>query len=141
LSIGTSLLVDRASTHHPSPGVIRVFPGPAVGEAGGDARWSTFLATTWTVGLDSDRRGLRLEPPAGAATGLGAAGDGPSQGVVVGAIQLTPSGHPLVLMPDGGVTGGYPVIGIVASADVPLLGQLTPGAAIHFASARVRLDE
>lgn len=120
---------------------IRIFPGPAADEPGGAARWATFLETTWTVGLDSDRRGLRLEPPADGAPALGAAGDRPSLGVVVGAIQLTPSGHPLVLMPDGGVTGGYPVIAVVASADLPLLGQLTPGAAIHFASGRVRLDE
>jgi len=120
---------------------IRVFPGPAADEPDGAARWATFLQTSWIVGLDSDRRGLRLEPPADSAPGLGAAGDRPSHGVVVGAIQLTPSGHPLVLMPDGGVTGGYPVIAVVASADLPLLGQLTPGAAIHFASARVRLDE
>ena len=61
--------------------------------------------------------------------------------MVVGAIQLTPSGQPLVLMPDGGVTGGYPVLAIVASSDRTLLGQLVPGAEIRFAKARVHFSE
>jgi len=134
--------VDRSAAGWTSE-PIRILPGPAADDPdGGSERWATLLDTTWTVGLDSDRRGLRLEPPVDARPGLGAVpADQPSHGVVVGAIQLSPAGHPLVLMPDGGVTGGYPVIAIVVSADLPLLGQLTPGAAIHFASARVRLDE
>jgi len=133
-----------AETTEPSPGgrAIRVFRGPAADEPGGEDRWSAFLAARWTVSLDSDRRGLRLEPPGDMRTDLGAGGgDRPSHGVVVGSIQLTPSGQPLVLMPDGGVTGGYPVLAVVASADLPLLGQLAPGAEIRFAEARVRFDE
>jgi biotin-dependent carboxylase-like uncharacterized protein len=121
---------------------VRVLPGPAADEPGGEDLWLALIGATWTIGLDSDRRGLRLEQAGGARLRAGAAaGDRPSHGVVVGAIQLTPSGQPLVLMPDGGVTGGYPVIAIVVSTDLPLLGQLTPGAAIHFASARVRFGE
>jgi allophanate hydrolase subunit 2 len=60
------------------------------------------------------------------------AGDRPSFGVVPGAIQLTPSGQPIVLMPDGGVTGGYAVIAVALSADLPVLGQLVPGASLRF---------
>jgi antagonist of KipI len=52
--------------------------------------------------------------------------------VVPGAIQLTPSGQPIVLMPDGGVTGGYAVVAVVLSADLPVLGQLVPGASLRF---------
>lgn len=121
---------------------IRVLAGPAAEEPGGADQWSALLETTWTVGLDSDRRGLRLEGTTRSGpSAMAASGDRPSHGVVVGAIQLTPSGQPLVLMPDGGVTGGYPVIGIVASGDLPRLGQLTPGAEIRFAEARVRFSE
>ncbi len=132
----------RSLSAPPLRGALRVLPGPAADEAGGEELWLALIDAIWTVGLDSDRRGLRLEHAGGARLrAAAAAGDRPSHGVVVGAIQLTPSGQPLVLMPDGGVTGGYPVIAVVVNADLPLLGQLAPGAAIHFASARVRFAE
>jgi len=114
---------------------IRVLPGPASREPDGERRLRALLETTWRVALDSDRRGLRLEPALGAtfATGAGPSdADRPSQGVVPGTIQLAPSGQPLVLMPDAGTTGGYPVIAIVVSADLPTLGQLTPMAQVRF---------
>lgn len=116
---------------------IRVIPDPAA-EA---AEVRTFLATAWTVAGASDRRGLRLTAT-GAATDarMGTADDAarrpvadrPSHGVVPGCIQITPSGQPLVLMPDAGTTGGYPVLAIVIDADLAVLGQLAPGAPARF---------
>jgi allophanate hydrolase subunit 2 len=80
----------------------------------------------WTVAPDSDRMGLRLEPADGAPP--------PrldrhvtSHGVVQGAVQLPPGGGPIVLLPDHQPTGGYPVVGVVASADLAALGQAAPG--------------
>ena len=108
-----------------------VLRGPAASEPGGEARFRTLIETAWTVSNNSDRRGLRLEADLDLA-GLALSGDRPSGGVVPGAIQLTPSGEPLVLMPDGGVTGGYAVIALVATLDLPTLGQLTPGATLRF---------
>jgi biotin-dependent carboxylase-like uncharacterized protein len=115
----------------PSPAQrIRILPGPE------HAHLDELLARPWIVARDSDRRGLRLEsagPPAGprlrpsGGAPPGPAADRPSHGVVPGAIQVTPTGQPLVLMPDAGTTGGYPVAAIVISADLPLLGQLAPG--------------
>jgi biotin-dependent carboxylase-like uncharacterized protein len=90
------------------------------------------LATTWTVSAESDRRGLRLDVEAGPGILSGHVADRPSHGVVPGSIQIAPSGQPLVLMPDAGTTGGYPVIAVVASVDLPLLGQLVPGTALRF---------
>jgi len=89
-----------------------------------------FLAGGWTVRHDSDRRGLRLEGPA--LSSLGPLADRPSQAVLPGAVQLNPSGQPIVLMPDAGPTGGYPVIAVVCSADLWLLGQLRPGSQVAF---------
>jgi antagonist of KipI len=133
---------DDVTTTLPSPDrPIRLLAGPAAAEPGGEQRLLALLDTRWTVGLDSDRRGLRLESAGDAGSQLAASGDRPSQGLVVGAIQLTPSGQPLVLMPDAGTTGGYPVIAVVASADLPRLGQLAPGTEIRFARARVRFSE
>jgi biotin-dependent carboxylase-like uncharacterized protein len=111
---------------------IEVLPGPAAREPGGDARLAALLETEWAVSLSSDRRGLRLETDRDVAA-LAVGGDRPSHGVVPGTIQLTPSGQPLVLMPDAGTTGGYPVIAIVMSAELYRLGQLAPGATVHFA--------
>ena len=88
------------------------------------------LATTdWVVGPASDRNGLRL----GGGRIETAASGIPSLGVPVGSIQVPPSGEPIVTMVDGPVTGGYPVIAVVARADLDRLGRLRPGAAVRFA--------
>lgn len=92
----------------------------------------------WVVSGDSDRRGLRLlpasgersrEPRGGSHT---SAADRPSEAVIPGTIQVTPSGQPLVLMPDAGTTGGYEVAAVVIAADLPILGQLAPWDEVRF---------
>jgi allophanate hydrolase subunit 2 len=55
-----------------------------------------------------------------------------SEPACFGAIQITPSGMPIILGPDGPTIGGYPKIGGVISADLAALGQLAPTNAIHF---------
>jgi allophanate hydrolase subunit 2 len=44
-----------------------------------------------------------------------------------GALQVPPSGQPVLFLADHPVTGGYPVIGYVADTDVDRCGQLRPG--------------
>ncbi|HYN70176.1 MAG TPA: biotin-dependent carboxyltransferase family protein [Candidatus Eisenbacteria bacterium] len=113
--------------------VVRVLSGPQATDAdtaGIPETLAHLLGATWEVSHDSDRRGLRLDGPSLASLTLLA--DDPSQGVLPGAIQLTPSGQPIVLMPDGGTTGGYPVIAVVCAADLWLLGQLRPGSTVAF---------
>jgi allophanate hydrolase subunit 2 len=56
---------------------------------------------------------------------------------VVGAIQVPAGGEPIVLMPDGPVTGGYPKIATVIRADLPVLGQWRPGQAVRFREVTV----
>jgi allophanate hydrolase subunit 2 len=51
---------------------------------------------------------------------------------VAGSIQLPPSGQPVVFLTDHPVTGGYPVIAVVRSADLPLLAQARPGQRVSF---------
>jgi len=116
----------------PGPGgdPIRVLPGPAASGPDGAARLTEFLATGWFVTGEFDRRGLRLD--AEDAIRRGPVAERPSQGMVPGAIQLAPSGQPLVLMPDAGTTGGYPVIAVVASVDLGILGQLSAGSPVQF---------
>jgi antagonist of KipI len=55
-----------------------------------------------------------------------------SFGVNRGAIQLLPNGQLIILMADHQVTGGYPVIGYVISADLPQLAQWGTGKKFTF---------
>lgn len=78
----------------------------------------------------SDRTGLRLDgdavpfhPRPGAT---------PSIPLVPGAVQLPPHGLPVVLGPDHPVTGGYPVVGVVAAADLEALFVAPLGSAVRF---------
>lgn len=83
-----------------------------------------FLSGEYTVSATSDRMGYRLEGPA--LTHCGKA-ELLSEGMTVGAIQVPSGGQPIVMMADSPTTGGYPKIGAVASADLPLLAHCMPG--------------
>ena len=78
---------------------------------------------TYAVAPDSDRIGLRLDGPRVDRR----AGELPSEGMVLGAVQLPPSGQPVVFLADHPPTGGYPVVGVVEDADLDLCAQLRPG--------------
>jgi allophanate hydrolase subunit 2 len=110
----------------------RVVAGPQASEFD-DAGLAAFFAGTYRVGAASDRRGLRLRGPAvtHAQSGL------PSQGVLPGAVQVPPDGQPIILGWDGPVTGGYPVIAAIISADLPRLAQLRPGDAVRFVTVEL----
>jgi allophanate hydrolase subunit 2 len=58
----------------------------------------------------------------------------PSIPVFPGVIQRTPSGELIILGVDCGVTGGYPVVGVVVSADLHKLSRLTVGENINLIS-------
>lgn len=51
-----------------------------------------------------------------------------------GAIQVPPSGLPVVFGPDHPTTGGYPVIGVVTRAGLDALAQAVPGTTVRFAA-------
>lgn len=55
-----------------------------------------------------------------------------SSGVSFGTMQLLPSGQLIVLMADHQTTGGYPRVGHVISAALPVLAQKKPGEEIRF---------
>lgn len=89
---------------------------------------AALTATPWTVSADCDRVGARLTGP---PLSIGSV-DLPSEGMALGAIQIPPSGEPIVFLADHPVTGGYPVIGVVTERDVDLLAQAPPGTRIRF---------
>ena len=115
----------------PPAGPLRVHPGPR------DA-WFTrealelLQAATWRVTTSANRVGIRLDGP---ALERARHDELLSEGLIAGALQVPPSGRPILLLNDHPTTGGYPVIGVVASGDLPRAGQLKPGDEVRFALA------
>lgn len=113
----------RVGTFHrrldPDAGSVRVV-------AVDDEDASGLVARLWTVQATA-RSGVRL---AGGA--VPAAGGMPSRPTLPGAVQLTPAGEPIILGPDGGVTGGYPVPAVVATVDRDRLSLLAVGDPLRF---------
>ena len=52
--------------------------------------------------------------------------------MVHGAVQMPPSGEPIVLLCDHATMGGYPVVATVISADLGALAQRRPGDSVQF---------
>lgn len=89
----------------------------------GAAAWAALDGATYAVAPDSDRVGLRLDGPRIDRRD----GELPSEGIVLGAVQLPPSGQPVVFLADHPTTGGYPVVAVVEDGDIDLCAQLRPG--------------
>jgi biotin-dependent carboxylase-like uncharacterized protein len=83
----------------------------------------------YQVTVRSNRVGARL---AGAALTRANLAELPSEGIVLGAVQVAPDGQPIVFLADHPTTGGYPVIGVVDQQDLPLLAQARPGTTVRF---------
>jgi biotin-dependent carboxylase-like uncharacterized protein len=108
---------------------LRVMVGPQ--EQSFTARaHETFFSARYIITPASNRMGYRLDGPrldhAGSADIL-------SDATPLGSLQVPASGQPILLMADRQTTGGYPKIGVVISADLPLAGQLAPGDWVEFA--------
>lgn len=125
--------VDQApmGPHPAGPIEVEVVPGPR-------DDWFTSLdgphgltGREWTVSPRSNRVGIRLEG-APITRHLHFGGELPTEGMVRGAVQVPAGGQPVVFLADHPVTGGYPVIGVVAPGHLDLLAQAVPGAGVRF---------
>lgn len=89
------------------------------------------LLTTsaYTVTPAGDRVGLRL---AGAPLPRRTSRELPSEGLVAGSLQVPPDGRPILMLANHPTTGGYPVVAVVAAADLPTAAQLRPGRSVRF---------
>src|SRR5580698_4534825 len=114
--------------------VLRVTPGPQV-DWFSESSQDSFYASTYRVGEQSNRMGLRLEGPAVSQRG---SRQMITEGVSLGAIQVPTAGSPIILFVEQQTTGGYPKIANVISADLHRLGQLRPRDEVRF--ERVTLD-
>ena len=108
--------------------------------------WRRLFTTTWVASARADRTGVCLELPAGCAPARASTtrtpplrrtreDELPSEGMVAGAIQVSPGGYPTILTADHPVTGVHPVIAVVTDATLDLLAQLRPGSTVNFTLA------
>lgn len=114
------------------PSALRLWPGPRADWCGSDAL-EQLVQHRYVVAPASNRVGLRLSGPA-----LATSSDRelPSEGVVLGSVQVPPDGQPVIFLADHPVTGGYPVVAVVDRADLAQCAQLAPGDEVRFTSAR-----
>ncbi|MER6122581.1 biotin-dependent carboxyltransferase family protein [Streptomyces sp. NPDC001795] len=127
--IGPHARVDAV----PQPGppaelVLRVTLGPRADWFTADAI-RTLVTRAYRVSSASNRIGLRTEGP---VLERARPGELPSEGMVLGAVQVPPDGRPVVFLADHPTTGGYPVIAVVRSADLAAAAQSTPGTPVRF---------
>jgi len=108
--------------------VLRVTPGPQSEWFSEEARHA-FYSTTYRVAEESNRMGLRLE---GAPVAENVPAEMTSEGVALGAVQITAGGLPIILFVEQQTSGGYAKIANVISADFHSLGQLRPRDEIRF---------
>jgi antagonist of KipI len=111
-------------------GVIRVLPGPHRRRLASRS-FARLVGSEYRVSARGDRQGIVLDGPQ-----LSAREEAPmlSQGVTWGAVQVPPDGRPICLLADHQTVGGYPVLAVVISVDLPLLGQLGPGDPVRFSA-------
>ncbi len=110
-----------------APVTLRCTPGPR-------ADWfvsgaAALAASAYDVARDSDRVGMRLSGP---ALRRSREGELPSEGLVLGSVQVSSDGQPLVFLADHPTTGGYPVVAVVVAEDVARCAQLRPGERVGF---------
>jgi len=115
----------------PLAGPLHLSPGQRADRIDGDAV-DLLCRTAYAVSPSSDRIGMRLE---GDALPLKADGELPSEGMVLGAVQVPPDGRPVVFLADHPTTGGYPVVAVVDEGDLWQCAQLRPGEPVRFARA------
>ncbi|WP_175409491.1 biotin-dependent carboxyltransferase family protein [Streptomyces sp. TRM64462] len=92
----------------------------------------TLTTGAYRVSAASNRIGLRTEGP---ALERAVAGELPSEGMVLGAVQVPPDGRPVVFLADHPTTGGYPVVAVVRERDLARAAQAVPGTRVRFVVA------
>ena len=128
----TPIAADLAPTARPSS-AITVEPGPRLDWFDDDA-WSVLCGQEYAVEADTNRIGARLR--GAVALRRTRVDELPSEGLVLGAVQVPPDGQPTVMLADHPVTGGYPVIAVIADGSLAAVAQARPGTTLRFSPAR-----
>jgi antagonist of KipI len=126
--VSPSILPKYSS--HPT---VRVIPGKEFSSFN-EVSIRDFFNHPYKVTPHSDRMGYRLEGP---PLVLKEKQEMLSEPTTFGTIQVPSNGQPIVLLADRQTTGGYPCIGYVISADLPLVAQTKPGDTLTFCETTV----
>lgn len=143
LRSGDTLAVARAAeTYEPetleasqpfaASELIHVVPGPDQVAFGPEAL-AELVAAPYRILPTSDRVGTRL---AGAALPRVAGYREVSRPMVQGALEVPRDGQPIVLGPEHPTTGGYPIIAVIANAELGRFHAIRLGGSVRFAVAR-----
>ena len=108
---------------------LRVLAGPRL-DWFAPGTLEALTSAEYTVTTDLDRVGIRL---AGPALRRAREGELPPEACVPGAVQVPPSGLPILFLADHPVTGGYPVVAVVDDHGIDLAAQARPGVRVRFA--------
>lgn len=139
LSAGTVLPIGREALAYPCvdiaptgaiPGdvTVRIIPGPRDDWFVSDAV-ATLCAEPYVVDSAADRVGMHLR---GSELRRSITTELPSEGTVAGALQVPPTGRPILFLRDHPSTGGYPVLAVVVEDDIDRAAQARPGDRINF---------
>ena len=109
---------------------LRVVLGPQDDYFAEDAI-AALLGGEYRISPEMDRLGYRLDGP---PLSHRARSELLSDGLLSGAIQVPSGGQPIVIMPDGPTTGGYPKIATVVGPDLRQLAQARRADTIRFRS-------
>ncbi|WP_395293239.1 biotin-dependent carboxyltransferase family protein [Kitasatospora hibisci] len=145
LTTGDRLPVGVPTPGRASPDLVPL-PGPPAElvlrlRLGPHADWFEPRSVAWlardhyTVASAGNRIALRTEGP---AVTRARHAELPSEGMVLGGVQIPPDGRPVVFLADHPTTGGYPVVGVVPRADLPAAAQARPGTPLRFVLLRER---
>ena len=128
--VGTDLPYGDVAPVPPIPTeiVLRILPGPRT-DWFTPAALTTLTSQPYRVSPQSNRVGIRLTGP---ALDRSRPGELAPEGMVLGAVQVPPSGEPVVFLADHPVTGGYPILAVVVEPDVCLAAQARPGQVVRF---------
>jgi antagonist of KipI len=110
---------------------LRVVEGPHLDRLAPNA-FDRFVRAEYRASPRGNRQAVWLDGPR--VRLRGDAGEMLSLGVAWGSIQVHPDGHPVCMLADRQTVGGYPVLAVVISADLPALGQLGPTDAVRFSA-------
>ncbi|GAB2630270.1 biotin-dependent carboxyltransferase family protein [Streptomyces capparidis] len=139
LPLGEPCGPSSAVDEQPWPGVpgelvLPLRPGPR-DDWFTPAALRTLATGRFLVSPASNRIALRL---AGPALERAVTGELPSEGLVLGAVQVPPDGRPVLFLADHPTTGGYPVAGVVPEAALAAAAQAVPGTPVRFVPLRGR---
>jgi allophanate hydrolase subunit 2 len=132
LELGSPARAARFEPRAPDEGPIRVTPGPDLDRLAEEAI-DALVGGAWSIDPRSDRAGTRL---VGAVLRHRDGTRAITTPMIEGAIECPPGSPPIVLGPEHPTTGGYPVVAVVARADVARFHRVPLGRPVRFARLR-----